>query len=735
MKKFLTLAAIFALVFTTCEEPTTEDNTPKLPSLTIRNESSYILTDVKFSGISFASSGNDLPVSGQSVKQLKKEDLNKPGYITFIRKDIGIACRTEAITIGDEDYLFTFFNDRQVEEIANINNKNSLAQISFLSEVTVIRGTLPIAKNQNVNLGEGVIDRSKQFDFTLKNTGVGKLLLTAGGTEPIRISGDTANVFSIVQQPSSPEIAPNASLPFKISFTPKEQQEYTATVTVISNVQSGDYFTFIITATGTPPKPVATLLFNNTVINDEDTIDAGEELGNVVITQSGIITVTIRNDGDIPLAIGNISITGTDANVFSIISPPNPSISAGTSSLFRIQCSPVKEGNSTASLSIPTNDDSRSTIFVHLKVTGERGSAILELSQGSTFIGNNSLTPFNFGQVELGINKSLAFTIKNKGNIALELTGTQAVASSNAAFVIQTQPTKTISPNAEVSFFLQYAPTVEAEENASITIYNNSDELVFTLNVKGTGYVRKPQITIRQGNTVIDQNGEYDFGAFLKGKTSEVTFTIGKSGDANLTFVTDTGNRINLAENTEGFFIVTMQPSSSASVAPGSTTTFTIRFSPTVIETNLNAMVQIKTNSRDHDEFSFRVKGTGRGYLIGETGPGGGLVFYAEGNQFKECSEYLAYGTWNNAVTYIGTTYKGGGYSDWYLPEIWELKLVYQNLYLNDLGDFYEEDYYWSSTEIGTTGAMILFFDDGLDYPDYKTRSDVDIIAVRSFSF
>jgi uncharacterized membrane protein len=180
------------------------------------------------------------------------------------------------------------------------------------------------------------------------------------------------------------------------------------------------------------------------------------------------------------------------------------------------------------------------------------------LSQGSTIIGNNSLTPFDFGQVDVGTSKPLTFTIKNKGNIALELTGTPAVTSSNAAFVVQTQPAnKTISSGAEVSFLLQYAPIAEADENASITIYNNSDELVFTLNVKGTGYEKKPQITVQQGVSTINLHGEYNFGTVAAGKSSDITFTIGNSGDANLTFTTVDGNRINLTDNASAFFIVT----------------------------------------------------------------------------------------------------------------------------------------------------------------------------------
>ena len=379
MKKLLTLAAIFALVFTTCEDGTNEDNKPKLPSLTIRNESSYVLTDVKFSGISFASSGNDLPVSSQSVKQLTANDLNKAGFITFTRKDIGIALRTEAISIGNEDHTFTFTDNTPVEEQANGSNKNSLAQISFLSKVTVELSGLSVPKNDIVDI-EGFVGLTKQTEFTLKNTGVGKLLLT--GTQPVKITGTGVDAFSVVQ-PTSSEIAPNNSLTFKINFSPGAVQVYNATVTINSNDQDGD----------------------------------------------------------------------------------------------------------------------------------------------------------------------------------------------------------------------------------------------FTFTIRGTSYIPVPQITVKQDAASVNLFGEYDFGNVELGTTSEVTFTIGNNGGANLTFVTVDGNRINLADNSSNVFSIVQQPSAATAVVPGGTTTFILRFSPNLAESVFTATVKIKTNSNDNEDFSFTVKGGS--YEVAPAAPAG----------------------------------------------------------------------------------------------------------------
>jgi len=235
---------------------------------------------------------------------------------------------------------------------------------------------------------------------------------------------------------------------------------------------------------------------------------------------------------------------------------------------------------------------------------------IMELSQNNEVIGNDAPLPFDFGRVELSGNKQMIFTIKNLGNLPLELTGTPLISSSNAVFSIPSQPTTTsIIPGASVSFLVRYSPTAERDDTGTITIYNNSDDLVFNLNVKGAGYIPFPQITINQSTVSVNPFGEYDFGNIELGRTSDVTFTIGNSGDANLNFVTVDGNRINLSDNGSNVFSVIQQPSSTTAVIPGGTTTFILRFIPNMAENIFTATVRIKTNSRDNDDFSFTVKG------------------------------------------------------------------------------------------------------------------------------
>ncbi len=96
--------------------------------------------------------------------------------------------------------------------------------------------------------------------------------------------------------------------------------------------------------------------------------------------------------------------------------------------------------------------------------------------------------------------------------------------------------------------------------------------------------------------------------------------------------------------------------------------------------------------------------------IIANQGYGDGATYAA-----KICNEY--------SITVGGVTY-----SDWYLPSIYELNLLYlQKNIFAFLGQ-----YYWSSTEVGGDGAWIENFDDGYLGFNIKYFSGF-IRAIRSF--
>jgi len=124
--------------------------------------------------------------------------------------------------------------------------------------------------------------------------------------------------------------------------------------------------------------------------------------------------------------------------------------------------------------------------------------------------------------------------------------------------------------------------------------------------------------------------------------------------------------------------------------------------------------------------------------VIGDEGPGGGMIFFAEGNQFKETSGELGARTWDSAVAAAGS-FTGGGFTDWRLPDRGELDLMFHNLHRKGLGGFHassaDTSWYWSSEEESTIHAWGQRFWGSLTVQDFWLKSENDRTrAVRSFS-
>ena len=118
---------------------------------------------------------------------------------------------------------------------------------------------------------------------------------------------------------------------------------------------------------------------------------------------------------------------------------------------------------------------------------------------------------------------------------------------------------------------------------------------------------------------------------------------------------------------------------------------------------------------------------------IGDIGPGGGLVFYIEGNKAFECSKLLGGANWEDAKA-MCRQYRGGGYSDWYLPTIKELGLIYQNLRITE--KITDDEWYWSSSSYKADydyAWFMYFFNTGAS--TYNKRADLGVRAVRAFYF
>jgi hypothetical protein len=103
--------------------------------------------------------------------------------------------------------------------------------------------------------------------------------------------------------------------------------------------------------------------------------------------------------------------------------------------------------------------------------------------------------------------------------------------------------------------------------------------------------------------------------------------------------------------------------------------------------------------------------GSRQTYKVGDRGPGGGIVFYIEGNSHMEVSPILGEFNWADAKKAC-RDYRGGGFSNWTLPSRTELNRIYENLIKSGIVNL-GSDWYWSSSEYNNNHAWFQWFRDG----------------------
>ena len=141
---------------------------------------------------------------------------------------------------------------------------------------------------------------------------------------------------------------------------------------------------------------------------------------------------------------------------------------------------------------------------------------------------------------------------------------------------------------------------------------------------------------------------------------------------------------------------------------------------------------------------------------VGQTGPGGGKVFFDKGNnaggwrylmaapsdqstgmqwgcdsttnQISGTLKTVGSGETNTSLIVAGCNQPKnnaaklcdnlvlGGQNDWFLPSIDELYLMYNNLHLNNLGGFATQTEYWSSSATGFDAWSATFPDLSVNY-------------------
>lgn len=165
-----------------------------------------------------------------------------------------------------------------------------------------------------------------------------------------------------------------------------------------------------------------------------------------------------------------------------------------------------------------------------------------------------------FGNVTIGANASLQFTINNIGNSPLTVSGINVPNGYTLSWT-----TGVIQPNTPKTVTVTFNPTASQTYNGTISINSDATAGTNTISVSGTGTTQTSQTRI------ISLTGNLSFGNVAVGQTSSKTLTISNTGNSPLIV-----SSISTPQGFSGSYNGTIQAGNSANV--------TITFSPSNVQ-------------------------------------------------------------------------------------------------------------------------------------------------------
>ena len=508
-----------------------------------------------------------------------------------------------------------------VQEIAIEGNGESI----FNNDVTP--STWDATDFGPVELGSSPV----QATFTIENTGGSPLSLI--GASPVQISGANAGDFTVIAQPDI-TINGGQSTTFTIEFSPSDAGLRSATLEILSNDADEGEYTFAIQGVGEEPltPPEISVEGYGTEIQNGDTTPSTADDTDFGSTRIGDDAIqkpfTIKNTGETTLLLTGtnpVEITGDAAGDFSVISQPSASISGGQSSTFTIAFTPSVSGLREATVEIANNDSDEGTYTFAIQGYAQEPQEIAVSGNGVDIV-NGDNTPStedgtDYGSAVVGGSSvQVTYAIENTGEIQLQLNGDNPVEIGGfhaGDFTVITPPERNIDGGGSTTFTIEFTPSEAGSRFANIIIPNtDADEGMFSFDIQGNG--EEPptaqEISV-QGNDQEINNGDSspttlddtDFGgAEVNSGAVQKTFTVRNIGESTLLL---TGSSpVAIIGDHAGDFAVISQP--SASIAGGSSSTFTVEFTPS--ETGRRtASIQILNNDSDESAFTFVIQGDG----------------------------------------------------------------------------------------------------------------------------
>ncbi len=394
--------------------------------------------------------------------------------------------------------------------------------------------------------------------FDIENNGDDPLTISA-----ITLTGSDSGAYSFDPAPPSTPfvIAGLGKQTISVKFAPTSLGSYTNAQVEVSHNDPLKTSPQVVDLDGTGV--AGDIAFDPTAV----------AFGNVVVNQTPTQTFDIENNGTGPLTISSLSITGTDAARYSLVSPPSVPFQVNVSAVqtITVRFSPTALGATSAKVQVGHNDPFKATPQeVNLSGTGVAPDIAI------------APTARDFGNVVVGQTPTMTFDITNNGTSALHITGLSIVGGSAGAYSV-------VSPATPVTIGIGLSATVTVQfDPPAVGTYNDAQVSV----VHDDPFHTSPQYVDLDGSGVAPaislSSSLLDFGDVVKGQVSDKSFTIENTGSSNLTI-----SSIGLAGADAGKYSFLSPPATPFQIAPTGTQIISVRFTPAAVGTFNSASVQI----------------------------------------------------------------------------------------------------------------------------------------------
>ena len=357
------------------------------------------------------------------------------------------------------------------------------------TEVNAALATLRVESDANRTpvlalplIGTGVERPVPQIELSLTRFAFGEVLLNSfrtqamvvsnSGTAPLTIRAVTIETasesgFVIEQVPALPAILPpDGELALRVRFQPTRAGLSRGIVRIQSDADETPSRTVALNGIGVEvPVPEITASLNVIEFGEAQINVPGEAL--LLVTR----TMTLRNSGTANLTLTAVRVDSSQGNEFRLFRPPTLplTIIPGGGLALEVQYRPTIVGSVTGAIRIRSDAVNLDDLTIALNGTGV-DTRVPKIAV--------SRTTLDYGEVEVGALRQLAFDVTNTGTGDLEITRFALQSPEGQVFRLNRPPTTpfTLVPGATQRLRVQFRPNEEGYATGALRLHNNDVE-------------------------------------------------------------------------------------------------------------------------------------------------------------------------------------------------------------------------------------------------------------------